>query len=432
MMKKFIAVLAVSAIVTTAAFAQATVNGMISWQADFMNNTGPIEGGGASPIVVGDDVDGIFGIGRHATMVGRFGMNVSNGEGTAGAAFRTWIDERSLGGNPEAFHGWVWWQPMDSLRIFAGQDPWAVLATNEIVGWSFNANNAEDVLLGGWGRAGGGYHYAAGGMPGGRMGRNQGFYTGFNNPGIWGTFSPMQDLQFIFGVPWGGHQDRLPPVWFTSPNNVGDNDPGSAHIGDWLGRSHIGVRYTIQGIGSIRFTYWGGHENQQGFTSATTPRLALSFLMTAVPGMQVNFGVVYRLPLEVRGAEAVNDDVEVGLGFLYSAGDLRFAARLGVAIPGDNDVFRIGLNVHPRFDVGVVMLHLNAGFQMNMHTNDGILAGTDNSDTAFAWHATPYISRTIAGPTRIFAGVHLESAGRYMAGDGDFVWRVPIGIQIEW
>ena len=109
----------------------------------------------------------------------------------------------------------------------------------------------------------------------------------------------------------------------------------------------------------------------------------------------------------------------LGLGFLYSSGQLRFTARLAAALL-DPNMTRIGLGIHPSYDLGVVRLALNAGLQANV---------PDQGDTVVSWHATPYVMRMIAGPTRIYAGLSLASRGTEAA---DVIWRVPVGILLEW
>jgi len=442
-MKKLIAVLAVFAMVTTAAFAQVSINGMMGFRADIVN-------GGL------DFDDGMRSIGRGFAHESRFGMNVGNGEGTAGAGLRSWVaTHEAEGGNQ--LHAWAWWQPMDSLRVTVGRDPWRIYAVNNIVGWAFNANGAEDWLLG-WGAAGG-YHYAAaGGRP--RLGRNAGFYPGFGGTGISATFRPVEDL----------------PLTVVAVLPFHDVDNEMVNTGHWaadtLLNAHLGVRYAFPGIGQLNFTWWGapGHWGWgiDGLSALDTPgnvnvgalsgtnqtnssRAYLSFLMTAVPGIQLNMGVVYTLPFTIYGHAAseelelpqqedrtINFPVEVGLGFLYTQGPLRLAARMAVTLAGSQDVFDeddvlvneaipliLGFNIAPRFDIGAVSLHLNAGVQFH--------AAHDGADDAqLAWHATPYVMRAIAG-TRVFAGLHFYSNGTTnAAGETHFAWRVPVGLQFEW
>ena len=443
MMKKLIAVLAFLAMVTTASFAQVSINGMFGFRADIMSGTTDFD-------------DGMNSLGRAYDHDARFGMNVGNGEGTAGAGFRSWVGVHDAEGGGQ-LHAWAWWQPLDNLRITVGRDPWRFYGQGQIVGWAFNGNNAEDWLIG-WGAAGG-YHYAAaGGRP--RLGRNAGFYAGFGSTGVSATFQPVEELPLtlIVALPFAG---------------VDNEFSATGHwAADTFLNAHVGFRYMFAGIGQLSFTWWGapGHwgwnaDGTQTFTGpgninvgalsgtnqTNSSRAFLSFHLTAIPGMQFNFGLVYTLPMTIYGHAAdpetgveqqgdrrINFPLEAGFGFMFTQGPLRFPVRLAATFAGSQDVFSadddgneivvneavpliLGFGIAPSFNVGVVSLHLNAGIQFHAEHN-----GAD--DSQFAWHATPYVMRMIASPTRIFAGFHIYSNGT----EDHLAWRVPVGIQFEW
>ena len=460
-MKKLTAVLAILAIVATAAYAQASLTGMIGVRTDIVNNSA--------------DGEGMHGIGRDYDHQARFGMNVGNGEGTAGGAFRAWMLPSHIGESSAQFHGWVWWQPdaLDGrLRIIGGRDPWRIHGLGNIIGWAFNANNSEDWMLG-WGAAGG-YHYGAL-QRGTRLGRNAGFYAGFGCAGVSATFSPIVGLPLTFmaALPLEGPE--------VSPNG--------GHWGAHLMNAHLGVRFGLHGVGDINFTWWGapgdwgwGSDEGQisgpgtvhvgsasGTNQTNSSRFFLSFL-TGLPalqalGLQFNVGFVYTLPFTVFSHDSAQDLVttfplEFGLGVLYSSGPVRIALRAAANFAGtqdrwvgasgtagdddyvaahlvtDNIPLQFGLNIHPRFDIGIVQISVNAGIQFQAAADGpgAITFVADHGDySSFGWHVTPYVTRMIAGPTRMFAGLHFESSGvRNADGDIDVVWRVPVGIQLEW
>ena len=419
--------------------------------------------------------EGMHSVGRAYDHQARFGMNVGNGEGTAGGAFRAWMLPSHIGEGGEQFHGWVWWQPdfFDGrLRITGGRDPWRRYGMGNIIGWAFNANNSEDWMLG-WGAAGG-YHYGAT-QRGTRLGRNAGFYAGFGCAGVSATFRPLDDLPLtlMLALPMEG-----PEV----------SDAG----GNWLAHllnAHFGARFTLHGVGDINFTWWGapgafgwGYGDSQvddagtvhvgaasGTNQTNSHRFFLSFL-TGLPalqamGLQFNVGFVYTAPFTVFGYTEERDlrtvfPLEFGLGVLYSQGPLRVAARLAATFAGtqdrwveatsatatapavaahlvtDNIPLQLGFNVHPRFTFGPAQFSLNAGIQIQAAADgpDAITYVAAHGDNmSFGWHATPYVTRIIAGPTRMFAGLHFESSGvRNVDGDIEVIWRVPVGIQLEW
>jgi len=460
-MKKLIAVLAVLAMVTTAAHAQASLTGMLGARTDIANNDG-----------IGE---GLHSVGRAYDHQARFGMNVSNGEGTAGGAFRAWMLPSQIGEGGAQFHGWLWWQPQaldGRLRITGGRDPWRRYGLGNIIGWAFNANNSEDWLLG-WGAAGG-YHYGAT-QRGTRLGRNAGFYAGFGCAGISATFRPVEGLPLT--------------LMAALPMDGPELSPDGGHWAAHFLNAHAGARFGLMGVGDINFTWWGAPgawgwdvEGGQlggpggvhvgggsGTNQTNSSRFYFSFL-TGMPalmalGLQFNVGVVYTLPFTVFSDDPAQDletafPLEVGLGVLFTRGPFRLAVRAAATFMGtqdrwvaasaatatepavaahlvtDNIPLQVGLNIHPRLNVGPVQVSVNAGVQFQAAA-DGpgaiTYVASHGDGASIGWHATPYVTRMIAGPTRIFAGLHFESSGvRNADGEIDVVWRVPVGIQLEW
>jgi len=505
-MKKFIAVLAVSAIVATAAFAQVSVGGMFGWRGDVMrNNPGntwsPVHPDSSLPHDVWH---------WNQSHEGQIRIAASNGEGTAGAAGRFWMNLD----NDARLDAWVWWVPMDGLRIQAGRDPWRVLGFAPIVGWGFRANNSEDWLLG-WGAAGG-YHYGATSR-GGRLGRSTGFYDGMYDTGVSMTFQPAGlPLTLVFGLPFPGGVTNSTP---GSP----ERSPVDHWFADLLLNTHLGVRLGFEDLGTLALTAWfaPGHFGWNlsdspggsgprlnysplsrdeglaaiggGHNATDSTRLYAAFHLTALQaaGIQLSFGLSYVLPFTEVGATTAGDlrthyPVAAGLGFQFVAGPMRFVARAALTAGGsvghtnegwlpDGETVdyprtrysipaRFGLNIEPSMAMGGNRLHLNTGFQITAasgqrsaqtasiydryqwvtapgtftHANTGTTPGP----TTFAWHINPYISRTIAGPFRAFAGLHIESSGEVQpaspAVQGQplrmqrhLVWRIPVGAQFE-
>ena len=449
-MKKLFAVLAVFVMVTTAAFAQASVNGVIRFHGEVLNNTGnPWTGTPESYSLLHDT------FGRAFAHEGRFGMNVSNGEGTAGGGLRMWINDTNFARTD----AWAWWQPMHALRIQAGRDPWRIMGEAAIVGWAFYggaAGNAEDVFMR-WGWAGAAHYGAQLGPGNRRLGRVAGFYGGFGGTGLAATIRPIEGtpLTIIAILPWHDVDNEISevPNWAAST----------------LLNAHLGVRYVFQGVGQLNFTWWGapGHWGWgrdgddpvraldpvgymlagSGVNQTNSSRFFLSFHFNQLPallqaGIQLNLGVAYTLPFVVQGATADDDvttnyPIEAGLGFLFSQGPFRFAARFAGTFAGSVDgnaiPMLVGANIHPSLNLGAMTVHLAAGVQFlaeNVDSNHGT-----NHGAYLGWHVAPFISRSIAGPVRLMTGVHVQSNGSRRDGDtGDMnlVWRIPVGIEMEW
>jgi len=480
--KKLIAVLAVLAMVTTAAYAQMTFEGMVMGRADLGNNFETVHGTGGMPgsgAQLDPDLDGIHAR-RNFTQEARLFMNMRNHDGTAGATARFWNTgwhaHHGWNNAPPAVHMWAWWRPMENLLVQIGENPWGHFGLNQIVGGAFTGNSSEDSLTG----AGTAGAFTYGAVIGGvtNLHRNTGFYGGFIHPGITAAFDPIEGLTVILGLPFamGNSHGQTPgggvPANFfvTSEGWV----PGML-------RSHLSVRYEIADVGRIALTwaggpgYWGNHDSlgpaapmvgvdpitagfQMNNTSlfglttgpgrfANSSKFYLSFLLTAIDNIQLNVGGAYTLPFDIDEGNTYNYPVEFGLGFQFDGGDLVFRARLAATFAGsveqpggyrNNIPFVLGLNLHPSFNLGIFTAHLNAGIQMIMNMNedrgDSIFYIND-SDMVLGWHATPYITVPVMNAT-VFAGVHVETSGVQRYGsDGDemFIrWRVPVGLRFQW
>jgi len=445
-MKKLFLFLVAGFVFSAGAFAHVTIGGTLGFRADIINNSGSGEGA--------------HGLGRDWEHQGRLGLTVLNGAGTAGGTLRLWANHGGHDGinylspNIAQFHGFVWWQPMRQLRLTVGRDPWAMHGVADLVGWGFNANNSESWFLD-WGDAGGA-HYGSTSLEGrvsdqrgaGAFSRNAGFYPGFGDTGITALVRPISDmpeLSFVFALPWMfGSDDQAPAS-------------SSGHWVEGLMRAHAGVRYAIPHVGTLALTWIGGPGdagwlpgggqipvgdfNTTGSVRPHSSKFFLSMNVTALMarGMQFNVGLAYMVPYTHLGVTAEDDvtthfPVEVGLGFLFNRGAIRVPVRAAATFAGSeggvNAPWRIGVNINPRYNLGFMFAHLAAGIQF-LGSSDVLVGGIEPGDTSFGWHVTPHVSRELAGPTRIFAGVHIESNGVGNLSD-NLIWRVPVGIHLEW
>jgi len=488
-MKKMVAVLAVFAIVTTAAWAQISFEGMVMGRADLANNFITNHGADGGP---GDwsEIPENAGEARRAfAQEARLFLNMVNADGTAGATARFWNMgwQGHMGWNNASnlFHAWAWWRPMENLLVQIGENPWGFFTTHQIVGPGFTANEAENSLLG-IGSAGA-FHYGATAYGFYNLHRNTGFYGGFIHPGISAAFEPIEGLTVLLGIPFAmGNAHGAGPVADGAPNFFVTSEGWAAG----MLRSHIGVRYEIDGIGTAAFTvaggagYWGGMSSpgpqvplfggphnagifdEFGLATgagtgrfANSPKFYLSFLLTAIENMQVNFGLAYTAPFSIANGsdlpEALrgvtfNFPIEMGLGFQFGASDFAIRARVAALFAGsierpataaaaastENMPLAVGLNIHPTFNLGMFVANLNAGFQIFVDTNDP-LPGQPDPEPIFGWHVTPYITVPVSNAT-VFAGFHVESCGAERYGrntppDSTAIrWRIPVGLRFQW
>jgi len=464
-LKKTIAMLAAICVSAVSAFAEgsATIGGMIGFRADVINNT---------PYLEDNDREGAHRFGRDWEHQGRLNITAHNGAGTVGGTLRMWLNHGGGRGYDEIrnyspplsqFHGFIWWQPMPQLRLTIGRDPWGMHGVGDLVGWSFNANNAESWFLG-WGDASAG-HYGTTNLEGrgrgqrnaGAFSRNTGFYPGFGDTGITALIRPSElpQLSVMLALPW---------------IIEGDNDAlhSASRSGHWLEpfmRAHVSVRYGIPGVGTASLSWIGGPGdagwnpdgtqrplndivgdgwlNRAGSVRRESSTFFASFVVTALQaqGMQFNVGVAYTIPYTQVAWTSAYDvvthfPIEAGVGFLYTQGNLRVPVRAAATFGGRHAGYtvpwRVGLNINPRYNLGIFNVHLAAGFSIIGPGGAGPQVITYSSDPTFGWHVTPHISREIAGPVRMFVGVHIEDGGYDGAANSGLSWRIPIGIHLEW
>ena len=475
-MKKPVTFLALFALVTGAALAQVSFSGQVVGRADLAANFTGLGGGAAS--------DGVPNVPegelrRRITYGARLFVSGQSPDGSIGGSFRMWFptmqgpsrtewqqDQPYGQAGSSHFHGFVWWAPLPGLRVTMGEDPWGRYGIAQIVGGAFN-NGSGDTLLG-WGAAGEAHYGTSlrrGGLGGGgwddRMGRVTGFFPGFATMGISAQFAPaaVPGLTLIAAVPFAIGNTPHMETWMQ-------DDHG------WLSgmlRGTLGLRYVIDGAGTLGLTvvggpgYWG-HRESAGPTAATwtgsvfdarmngggnggnrtnSTKFYLSFFAPAlVDNLQFNLGLAYTLPFAVPDDTATNTaqagwthhfPVEAGLGVQFADGPLSVRLRVaqmflgfidrpsghadgrseaspitgaGVHVSHLFDSLRVSLNVGTQ----IVWDHFNVSGAWVPERGPTTNYGSDGSNAAIGWYVTPYITVPIANAT-LLAGFHLETNG---------------------
>jgi hypothetical protein len=125
------------------------------------------------------------------------------------------------------------------------------------------------------------------------------------------------------------------------------------------------------------------------------------------------------------------EPIYAGFGLNYNVSDtIGVKARLAAAFAGStktgdvttDDLFRLGFDVMPCFDLNILKLFLNIGVDFTAEQK-----GVADSQV-FAWYVNPYITKA-AGNATVYAGFKLDSNGK--AKDAVITWAVPIGVQIN-
>ncbi|MDR0568882.1 MAG: hypothetical protein LBG87_06720 [Spirochaetaceae bacterium] len=364
---------------------------------------------------------------------GRIQLTSKNEEGTVGGVVR--VNAKAPWYDATGIYAWGWWQPLQQIKVQIGWHD-GVFGVNNLVGWGFHANDAEDTLDV--------YHgpstdplklspYEKGRFT--VQTRNTGFYTGFSD--VWGaslTVTPIAGLTLGFGAPY-------------TITNWTEQDFTDAYM-----HFHAHASYAIGSIGKIALSYVNGKNEVAGVygEGLDGSNLYLSFYLTAVEKLGVNIGLQYVLPAK-NGDDTYYSPIVVGLGASYALFDM-FTLKVRAALQaggkyepnvGDStdDPISFGLDILPVIDFGFAKLNVNLGIEFTSEKKNA--NGDTVEDAAFGVGINPYLTKSI-GPATIYCGVDVRSSGKKYTltqpdpSDPDnikviekeppIVWKIPIGM----
>jgi hypothetical protein len=410
-MKKLIAISVMCALVAVAAFAETSVGGGVFVGGAFLkgtneNNTHPTTDG------IGND--------RWNTA-----LKVTFTEGDAGGRIRILGDNA---GKEDIFDEWFgWWRPIPQLKIQIGVNKDGDFGTAQISGWGFTGENKNNGGNGGAMAEYNGYN------EGRNHSRTTGWYGGIDVPSLNISVYPMEGLTVNLAFPWS-----------------------SQAAGFTLARFNAQVQYRIPDIGTASLSF----RSDTGYLEADpdkwwvseqtgTPKVFLSFYLTAIENMGVDLGLAYQFPLNNKRTEVVtNHPFEIGLGFRYNISadfsvKLRAAFSLGASSkPSEGDAVKgengISFSILPSYKINTVTVFFYAGMGITNNPEykegDGTQYDINESGSIVAWFINPYVFIP-AGNLRFKVGFQLYSDGKkFMAGDGSgnrdgaiVNWAIPFG-----
>ena len=348
----------------------------------------------------------------------RIQVEAQNDEGTFGAHLRL---EGEHGVNT---NGFVWWKPIDMVRLQIGANSDWQFSFDNIVGWNFNAG-ANDVPVGNLSMSGAG----------------NAFFGGVE-PNKWSVLSlyPVDGLSIDVIVPFGTGDDPAG----SGPTTTGDVAYG--HTGFLYDKTRVKVAYNMEGLGSFMVGYNGGRGTIAEVDTSgpiytfdgNGGAIFVAADLTMVENLGLIFGLKYTLPAKLDGVGTYNAPIAVGLGATYAISDeFGIKLRTGVQLagkfkpdPGDsvNLPMTFGLDVLPYYAVSESLTaFLNAGFNFTAAEKK---IGLDGS--VMNWFLNPYMTISEGGGT-FFAGIKLVGNGevKYVGGGKkkSYVdWSIPIGI----
>jgi len=382
-MKKLIAISVMLTLIAGAAFAQTVVGGNVRM---------------GLQLLAGDSVEGSeIGAGR----IEIFDMvtNVSFGDSLNGGMMRLYAKMNQW---EPALFGFLFFRPIEQIRIQIGQNPDNDFGSHQISGWGFNAEAQGGAALD--------QHRLLNGVN--IPARTAGWYGGFGDLGLAISIFPVPDLlTFNLGIPFVG-----PAQDSTFLHNR--LDLNSTYL-----RTHIQAVVDIEDIGAIRATaQLRGLAANDDFL---IPNIFASFYLTAIEGMGLDIGFAYRKP-NTTGSDIVTSSAadvmvpEIGLGFRFTADSFNIKLRAGAVIA--ETYTDMGIHILPSYTINNLTILLNAGFGLRIPDAD--------VDPTIGWFVNPYITTTF-GPIRFYGGFQLfdNGAGHDNAPDG-LNWAIPISFNV--
>jgi len=383
-MKKLIAILALVALVSGAAFAQigANVIGTIVIAQDGYD--------------ADEDKDIVVGGGEMNRV--RLQGAGENEEGTFGAWIRAemapgYVDESTW------WEGLAWWKPIDQLKLTIGGNSDGIYGKEGVTGWMFyqmvsdtdvvNPNNV-------W-YAPGGYYFTGFDVDDdddwGLQYRHA-FFGGFDGQGLMLDIMPMDMLTINIALPF--------------------IDMAGAETAD-IFKSMIAQVDLNLDFGNIAVTYIGDASD------ATNGMVFAYFNLAAVENLSLDVGLSYIMPGDFEGFP-----IFAGLGAKYDVNDaFGLKVRTVAAFGGDEDWgmdgFRLLFDVLPYYQINDNMKFC-ASVGIGMFSHDAL------EDNIFGWHVNPYIEiGNEWGPT-FYAGLKVWNNGTK---DADVQWALPIAIGVS-
>jgi len=388
-MKKVIAILAVSAMVTTAVFAQASVAGTVETRFSVIRGN-----------LSDDDSDLVMGGLAGAGGAGAIGaawlqLSGTNPDGTLGGLFRLRNTDVVRGADAWFHRVFAWWRPHDSVRIWLGIDQDGMFDTAHFAGWGFHAGDNDYMFNHHWD-----------------------FWRRIF-PGNWDSFG-MAFSFTNFGVDGLAINLALPTGNRNWPQATNPQVTAFRTVEEMLAGFRLHSTFAIPGAGTLQFTYNapGAYHNDTTFQVQYTTwedatsfgQLGLSFLLTALDFGNILFGGAIVIP------DSDNDlDLHLGAALDIPAatfGDalaMRFRIGAHVLNGGTGNPMGAGAgngaltaNIMPIFALGPGSLMFDLGLTVGMPEDDF------DADNHLGWSVKP-VYRLPLAQGAFSIGLHLWS-----------------------
>jgi len=387
-MKKIIAISVMFALVAGAVFADTAISGNVETRFTILDKTG------------GKDDDPIA---KGSIGAANFSFSGSSSDGTLGGQItfkgmdliRTAHDNLPAVFTPQGINkAYVWWKPIDQIKIFLGINNDGIFDTDSIAGWSYHAGDNDYLFKHHWDFW------------------RQVFPHHFDYFGLALSFYPVQGLELNLVLPTGGIGWRQDPDWKIEQKVPLTGEGGL-----------LPERLTLQGsysfdAGTVQFAYRGkknvSEKGTQIFSASgdNNGLVGLSFILKAIENMQI-----------LVGGSIILDDpdmiINAGLGFVYNGDGFGVKARAALVMCGDQDMFITG-SVMPFFAVG----------EKGQVLVDIGVTNWAKKDPALGWFLTPAYRLGLDGGAfkigiQVFSNI--DDGGNITISGNDWVkFRVPM------
>jgi len=343
-MKKLIAILAMVALVSGAAFAQVGAN--------VIGTVNVIESGHTNDD--GEDtVGGSAGMDRI-----RFQGTGETDDGKFGGFIR--LDLMHWSGD-HIGEGLAWWKPIQQFKLSIGGNSDGIWGKEGVTGWMFYQMITDtDTTFGGENVWGGGF--------GAGFNTRHVFYQGFQSEGLLFDIKPVDFIGINVALP------------YFSPGQITNILKGV----------HAQLDVNLD-FGNIAVTYAGDAG------ASSNGKLFAFFSLNAIDNLGLDVGFSFTLP----GEDEVMAPLGIGLGFKFDVSDaFGIKARVATALAGDDGNFGLLFDLLPYFALNDnLKIFASAGIAM---------VSPDGGDLQLAWHVNPYVEiGNEWGPT-FYAGFKLE------------------------
>jgi hypothetical protein len=372
------------------------------------------------------------------TIGGTFKLKANGYTNTQGYGPGAAYSAANGGANAYAW-GWVWWKPVDVIRLQFGTNAGdgEFEAPSSVAQWGFyQGDDVQITANGAWGNL-----YGFG------INTRDAFYGGYNNGGLvlkigsFNGFSINVGIPFWSGVGWGS---------LSNTTNVGTTNKT---LENTLKHIEAQIRYDIDNVGVVTLTVVGNDATPSNGSASDELKLFLNFDVSAIPNIGLAFGVGYQLPdlnyiATSTSTVSTYNPLFVGLAANVNADKFGLKFRAVMALGGnkktenndgtsaatevDPTPFKLQMDLMPTYQLSDSAT-VKVSFGIGILGEDLRADGTVANDMAFGWHVNPYLVLSGAGGGSFFIGFRLEGRDAWKDDRGDkyILWSLPMALKFS-